>query len=133
MSSEDVYHAIADPTRRRILDLLARSERPVRDIAAPFEMSRPAVSQHLRILREAGLVSERRVGRQRIYRLRAEPLREVEEWVRGYRRFWADRMRALGEYLDQQQEDQGKSQPGAPGLWDPCAWLTQPEQKGEDR
>src|SRR5438552_11123543 len=65
----DVYQAIADPTRRQILDLLAGAELPVNDLAAPFAMSRPAISQHLRVLREAGLVTDRKAGRQRLYRL----------------------------------------------------------------
>ena len=81
MSAVDVYTAIADPTRRGLLDLLAEGERPVKRLAEPFAMTRPAVSQHLRVLREAGLVTERRVGRERRYRLRAAPLREVDEWV----------------------------------------------------
>ncbi|MHB8573733.1 MAG: ArsR/SmtB family transcription factor [Dehalococcoidia bacterium] len=100
MPNAAVFEAIADPTRRRILDLLAEGESPVLDLAAPFAISRPAVSQHLRVLREAGLVSERRVGRQRLYRLQAEPLAEVDLWLRGYRRFWQQRIRALGAYLD---------------------------------
>ncbi|HEY3610937.1 MAG TPA: metalloregulator ArsR/SmtB family transcription factor, partial [Pseudonocardiaceae bacterium] len=75
MPATDVYAAIADPTRRRILDLLATEERSVTDLAAPFRMRRPAVSQHLRVLREAGLVSEHRSGRQRIYQLEPAGLR----------------------------------------------------------
>lgn len=103
-SAVDVYQAIADPTRRGILDLLAAGERPVADLAAPFAISRPAISQHLRVLREAGIVAERKVGRQRLYRLQAEPLREVEAWLRHYERFWPRRLRALGEYLDTEED-----------------------------
>jgi DNA-binding transcriptional ArsR family regulator len=96
----DVYAAIADPTRRGILDLLAGDGRSVTELAAPFRMSRPAVSQHLRVLREAGLVSEQRSGRQRIYRLAPDGLREVDLWLASYRRFWRTKLAALGEYLD---------------------------------
>lgn len=99
----DVYRAISDPTRRQILDLLATSERPVGELAAPFAMSQPAISQHLRVLREAGLVAERRVGRQRRYRLNPEPLKEVATWVAQYERFWRDRFTALERYLDEEE------------------------------
>lgn len=98
----DVFQAIAHPARRRLLDELAAGEASVSRLASPFDMSRPAVSQHLRILREAKLVSERRVGRERLYRLEAEPLREVNEWLARYERFWTDKLEALGEYLDRQ-------------------------------
>jgi DNA-binding transcriptional ArsR family regulator len=100
----DVYQAIADPTRRRILDLLAEAERPVTDLAAPFAISRPAVSQHLRVLREAGLVAEHRAGRQRLYHLQPAPLQDVDGWLSSYRRFWRARLQALAEYLDVEQE-----------------------------
>lgn len=99
-TATDVYTAIADPTRRRILDLLAEDGRSVTALAEPFEMSRPAVSQHLRVLREAGLVSEQRAGRQRIYRLAPDGLREVDLWLGSYRRFWHTKLAALGEYLE---------------------------------
>jgi DNA-binding transcriptional ArsR family regulator len=98
-ATTDVYAAIADPTRRRILDLLATAQRSVTDLAAPFQMSRPAVSQHLRVLREAGLVSEHRSGRQRIYQLEPAGLREVDLWLRSYQRFWQTKFAALGDYL----------------------------------
>ena len=98
----DVFQAIAHPTRRRLLDELAAGEASVSRLASPFDMSRPAVSQHLRILREAKLVSERRVGRERLYRLEPEPLREVNDWLARYERFWTDKLEALGEYLDRQ-------------------------------
>jgi DNA-binding transcriptional ArsR family regulator len=95
----DVFDAIAHPARRQILDLLREGEQPVNRLAAPFAMSRPAVSQHLRLLREAGLVSEHRVGRERRYRLQAEQLQAVEEWVRGYERFWLRKLDALSRFL----------------------------------
>jgi DNA-binding transcriptional ArsR family regulator len=84
----DIFQAIADPTRRSLLELVAKGERPVKALAESFQMSRPAISQHLRVLREAGLVTERKVGRERRYRLRAGPLREVRDWVGQYESFW---------------------------------------------
>lgn len=101
----DVYQAIAHPVRRQILDELARGESSVNQLAAPFAMSRPAVSQHLRVLREAALVSEHRAGRERIYRLEPAPLREVRDWVTSYDRFWADRLDALGAHLDRRRDE----------------------------
>ena len=99
-SSRDVFAAVGDPTRRRVLDLLRRGELPVRRIAAPFAVTRPAISQHLRILREAGLVRVRRQGRERRYRLRGEQLRTVYVWVGHYERFWTEKLHALGACLD---------------------------------
>src|SRR5712692_1273085 len=97
--SVDVYRAVADPTRRELLDRLAEGEQPVTKLAARFDMSLPAVSQHLKMLREAGLVAERREGRQRLYRLTATPLKEVADWVSHYDRFWRSKLKALGEHL----------------------------------
>ena len=102
MATGDVYHAIADPTRRRILELLAESERPVKELIGAFRVSQPAISQHLRVLREAGLVSERRVGRERRYRLTAEPLMTVADWVEHYRQFWQRHLGALETYLEEE-------------------------------
>ncbi len=84
-SSSATFRAIADPTRRGILDLLAGRELPVKEIVAAFSVSQPAVSKHLRILRDAGLVRERRVGRTRRYGIDPEPLGAVEEWIAGHR------------------------------------------------
>ena len=98
-SKSDVFAAVADPTRRRLLDLLATSETPVNGLVSRFAMSRPAISQHLRILREAGLVRERRMGRQRVYRLRPERLKEVYDWAAHYLPFWTKKLRSLGEHL----------------------------------
>ena len=96
----DVFQAIADPTRRRLLHLVAAGDQPVKALATAFPMSRPAVSQHLRILQQAGLVVERKVGRERHYQLRAAPLREVSAWVQQYERFWDERLDALGAHLE---------------------------------
>ncbi len=97
----DVFDAIASPVRREILDLLRQGERPVHDLAASFEMTRPAVSQHLRVLRAAGLVCEERVGRERRYRLDARPLREVLDWAAHYEQFWRHHARLLSELLEE--------------------------------
>jgi DNA-binding transcriptional ArsR family regulator len=97
----DVFYAIASPVRREILDMLSGGARPVRDVAASFAMTRPAVSQHLKVLRQAGLVAEQRVGRERHYRLDARPLRTVVNWASHYERFWQQRARLLSELLDE--------------------------------
>jgi len=99
MAASQVFAAISDPTRRELLDLLAEREYAVNDLVSRFEVSQPAVSHHLRILREAGLVKKRQAGRQRLYRLEARPLREVYDWVAHYERFWTEKLDALGEHL----------------------------------
>ena len=96
----NVYTAIAHPIRRRILDLLAEHARPVNDIAGHFGVSRPAVSQHLHVLRDAGLIVETRHGRERRYRLTPLPLEHVSDWLAQYERFWRDRLQRLSAYLD---------------------------------
>ncbi|HET7600356.1 MAG TPA: metalloregulator ArsR/SmtB family transcription factor [Gemmatimonadales bacterium] len=103
-ASPDVYHAVADPTRRAILDRLRDGEAPVREIAAGFRMSRPAVSKHLKVLRRARLVREEKRGRQRMYRLTPQPLRDVEKWVESYRRFWQANLESLKRHLEKGEE-----------------------------
>jgi DNA-binding transcriptional ArsR family regulator len=98
----DVFVAIASPVRRALLDTLSGGPRPVRDLAAEFSISRPAVSQHLRILKEASLVSEERFGRERRYHLNPSPLREVGRWLTHYEGFWRDRLSALRDVLEEQ-------------------------------
>lgn len=95
----EVFGAISHPARRRMLDLLADGDRPVNEIAANFEMSRPAVSQHLRILLEVGLVTEQRHGRERRYRLVPERLGPVRDWISHYERFWDDHLHRLQQQL----------------------------------
>ncbi len=95
-----VFFAIGDPTRRRMLDLLLVSEMTVTQLAKPFRMTQPAISQHLRVLRQAGLVEAEQVGRERRYRLRGQRLRGVYEWVAHYQKFWNQKLAALGELLD---------------------------------
>jgi DNA-binding transcriptional ArsR family regulator len=86
----DVFRAVADPTRRAILDRLRSDELSVNDLAGPFDMTQPAISQHLRILLDAGLVEAEQVGRQRLYRLNAQPLHAVFEWSDQYRHLFID-------------------------------------------
>jgi DNA-binding transcriptional ArsR family regulator len=97
----DIFQAIADPTRRAILDRLRDGEQPVKQLAEPFAMSLPAISQHLQILCEAGLVTQWRLGRQRIYQLNPEPLQQVKNWVSHYEQFWQAKLDNLGEYLEE--------------------------------
>ena len=100
-ASADVFMAIADPTRRAILDRLRSGEQPVKQLAEPFSISLPAISQHLQVLCEVGLVSQRRKGRQRFYRLNPEPLKQVSDWIAAYEKFWQDSLDALGNYLEE--------------------------------
>jgi DNA-binding transcriptional ArsR family regulator len=95
-----VFDVLAEPQRRRILDLLSAGEQPVGTLVAALDLSQPAVSKHLRVLREAGLVSARSEAQRRLYRVRAEPLREVEAWLAPYRRMWARRLDDLERHLD---------------------------------
>lgn len=98
------FEVLAEPTRRRILDLLLQGERPVGELVAELGVAQPNVSKHLRALSGAGLVQVRPQGRRRIYALRAEPLRELDAWLAPYRRAWADRLDALERHLDQMDE-----------------------------
>ena len=100
-SEPEVFGAISHPARRRMLDLLADGDRPVNAIAESFEMSRPAVSQHLRVLLDAGLVTERRCGRERRYRLAPERLGPVRDWLAHYERFWDQQFMRLRRQLEQ--------------------------------
>lgn len=97
--------AVAEPTRRRLLDLLLEGERSVGELVDAIGTSQPGVSKHLRILREAGLVEVRVDGKRRLYSLDPEPLLEVDVWLAPYRRRWADRLDALGRHLDEGHAD----------------------------
>jgi DNA-binding transcriptional ArsR family regulator len=98
--STDAFHAIAHPGRRQLLELLQSGEKPVNTLAETFAMSRPAVSQHLKVLLEAGLVTERRDGRQRLYKLEPAKLSEVHDWISQFEKFWSDKLDALGKFLE---------------------------------
>jgi DNA-binding transcriptional ArsR family regulator len=95
----DVFGAISHPARRRILDLLVEADRSVNGMAGQFQMSRPAVSQHLRVLLNAGLVRERRHGRERRYRLVPQRLGPVRDWIAHYERFWDEHLQRLQRLL----------------------------------
>lgn len=94
------YAALAEPSRRRILDLLRDRERSVNELVACLDLSQPGISKHLKVLRQAGLVDVRPDGKRRWYGLRAEPLAEVAEWLEPYRRHWSDRLDALEQHLE---------------------------------
>ncbi len=102
-ADSDVFTAIAHPLRRQILDRLLAGDEPVNRLAGSFAVSRPAISQHLRVLREVNLVSEERRGREHYYHLNPQALDEVRAWMRKYERFWRDRLQALGAYLDEEE------------------------------
>jgi DNA-binding transcriptional ArsR family regulator len=95
-----VFNVVAEPSRRQILDLLGDSERPVGELVDRLGLSQPAVSKHLRILREAGLVEVRGDAQRRLYRVRPEPLRAIYEWLAPYRRMWAASLDELERHLD---------------------------------
>ena len=106
----DPFHAVADPTRRAILDQLRRGEAAVAEIAANFAISRPAVSKHLRVLRDARLVRERRGGsdgRQRVYELTPAPLHAVAAWAQAYQAFWPAQLAGLKRHLEAGAERAG--------------------------
>ncbi len=102
------FALLAEPNRRRILDLLRDGERPVGELVEALSMSQPAVSKHLRVLRDAGVVDVRVDRQRRMYRLRPEPLREVDAWIAPYRQLWEGRLARLDRQL-QDAEPQGDS------------------------
>ncbi|OMF27637.1 transcriptional regulator [Paenibacillus sp. FSL H8-0548] len=100
----DVYDAVADPTRRKILQMLADVEElPLYEITVHFQMGRTAVSKHLAILKESGLVIARKAGRETRYRLNAAPLQEIQDWVSFYEVFWKQRMIKLNQLLEEKK------------------------------
>ena len=102
MATATTFDVLAEPTRRRILDLLLDRERPVGELVKRLKLSQPGVSKHLRVLREAGLVSVRSDAQRRIYGVRSEPLQEVAEWLEPYRKLWSERLDALERHLDEE-------------------------------
>lgn len=107
------FAALADPTRRAILAQLVSGEKSVNELAEPFEMSLPAVSKHLKVLESAGLIARGREAQWRPCRLEAGPLKDVSEWVEGYRRFWEQSFDRLDEYLRTIQSNGRKKKPHA--------------------
>jgi DNA-binding transcriptional ArsR family regulator len=95
------FEVLAEPNRRRILELLGESERPAGDLVGSLNVSQPTVSRHLRVLREAGLVQVRADGQRRLYRVRSEPLKEMYEWLQPYRRLWETSLNKLERHLDE--------------------------------
>ena len=95
-----MFDVLAEPHRRQILDLLREDERAVGDLVAEVGISQPSMSKHLRVLRDAGLVEVRTDAQRRMYRLRPEPLREIDEWLQPYRVAWSKRLDALERHLD---------------------------------
>jgi DNA-binding transcriptional ArsR family regulator len=102
----DVLDVLAEPQRRRILDALRDGERPVGELASELHLAQPSVSKHLKTLRDAGLVAVRPDAQRRLYRLRVEPLRELDDWLEPYRRMWTDSLDALEQHLDAMPDDQ---------------------------
>lgn len=101
----DVFDAIADPTRRRLIHLLAEAEElPLHELTVHFQMGRTAVSKHLTILKEAELVLDRKIGRETRFRLNAAPLREVQDWVAFYSKFWSTNMLRLQQLLEEEEQ-----------------------------
>jgi DNA-binding transcriptional ArsR family regulator len=98
------FDVLAEPTRRRILDLLREDERPVGDLVGALALSQPGVSKHLKVLRDAGLVEVRQDAQRRYYRVRAEPLAEIDAWLAPYRRMWAATLDALERHLDETED-----------------------------
>jgi DNA-binding transcriptional ArsR family regulator len=95
------FTVLAEPNRRRILDLLREGERPVGEVVEALALSQPAVSKHLRVLREVGFVESRVDAQRRIYRVRTEPLRAIDAWLAPYRALWAASLDALEQHLDE--------------------------------
>ena len=108
---DDTFAALADPTRRAILARLTAGAASVTELAEPFEMSLPAVSKHLKVLERAGLITRGREAQWRPCRLEADPLREVADWVEGYRRFWEQSERRYDRLDDYLREAQRKEEP----------------------
>jgi DNA-binding transcriptional ArsR family regulator len=102
----ETFEVLAEPSRRRILDLLRADERPVGELVRRLAMSQPAVSKHLRVLRDAGLVDVRTDAQRRLYRVRAEPLREVAQWLEPYRLLWESHLDDLERHLDTMPEEE---------------------------
>jgi DNA-binding transcriptional ArsR family regulator len=99
-----IFDALADPSRRAILEMLRRGERPVGDLVDALDLSQPAVSRHLRVMREAGLVESRADAQRRLYRLKPEPLMELDAWLEPYRLVWSGRLDALEHHLDAMED-----------------------------
>ena len=105
---ESTFAVIAEPNRRAILSLLASSERSVNEIEQRLRMPQPSVSKHLRVLRDAGFVESRVDAQRRVYRIRPEPLKELDDWLAPFRRFWSAHVDALERHLDRMEQTSRK-------------------------
>ncbi|HVY32502.1 MAG TPA: metalloregulator ArsR/SmtB family transcription factor [Polyangiaceae bacterium] len=105
MSQQAVFQALADPSRRAIFERLAKGEAPVKELTARFDISQPAVSQHLAALKGAGLVSERKEGRLVYYRVRPKGLKPLVDWIAHYQAFWVERLDALSTLLREMDDE----------------------------
>jgi DNA-binding transcriptional ArsR family regulator len=104
-TTSDAFNAVAEPRRRQILDLLACGERPVNDLVRSLGIAQPQVSKHLRVLKEVGLVSARGAGRERIYRLNAEQLKPIHDWVQTFERFWDHQLDRIKERAEREASE----------------------------
>lgn len=104
MNHEDAFQVLADPTRRRIVEVLRGGERPVNDVVERLDIHQSGVSRHLRILKDAGFVQVRPDGQRRLYSLRPEPFLELEEWLAAYRRLWEGRLDRFGKALEKKKD-----------------------------
>ena len=104
-TTSDAFNAVAEPRRRQILDLPALGERPVNDVVASLGLAQPQVSKHLRVLREVGLVSVRGAGRQRLYKLNAERLKAIYDWVRTFEPFWDHQLDRIKERAERRANE----------------------------
>jgi DNA-binding transcriptional ArsR family regulator len=109
-TTSDVFNAIAEPQRRHIIDLLAQGELSVNNIANALDLKQPQTSKHLRVLKEVGLVSVQKTGRQRVYRLNGIRLKPVYEWVQGFEHLWSERFDQLETYLNHLQQEKSNEQ-----------------------
>ena len=106
MTADHVFTALASPARRELLRLLLdEGAQPAGRLAERFDMSRPSVSEHLKVLKDAGLVAESRRGRERHYRLEAAPLMDLRDWLSPYEHFWRDRLARLSDQMDEMEDD----------------------------
>jgi len=108
------FGALSDPTRRAILARLAQGDAGVLDVAAPFPMSQPAITKHLRVLEDAGLISRHRLARRRMCHLEPQRLKQLSDWVGSYREFWEESFERLGELLEELQESQATTKGEGP-------------------
>ena len=125
-----VFRALSDPSRRRILDRLVAGDASVNELAEGFSSSRPAISRHLRVLREATLVVERREGRRRVYSINPQPMSAADAWLAKYRAFWAARLQALKAMLE--SEESAATSPAPPTASSPQPTPVSPQDEEQE-